>query len=205
MKKLFKEFKAFINKGSVMDLAVGMIVGSAFTAIVTALVNNILKPLINWIPGANNTGALQTVLRQAVTDADGNIVTEALILDWGAVISAIITFLCTAVVLFAIVKSLNKMKETGNKVKNGAKNLVDKIGDEITQSLNKDTEKEEENKENAEVTDAENTESETNEAAEEKKAEEKTEITEVAATTDNKESNKVEELLTQILETLKSK
>ena len=59
-----------------MDLAVGMIVGSAFTAVITALVKNILTPLINAIPGANETGALQTVLREAVTDSNGNVVTE---------------------------------------------------------------------------------------------------------------------------------
>ena len=114
MKKLLQEFKAFINKGNVMDLAVGMIIGSAFTAIVTALVQNILTPLINWIPGTGDTGALQTVLREAVTDEAGNVVTPALILDWGAVISAIITFLCTAIVLFLIVKLFNKMKEAGS-------------------------------------------------------------------------------------------
>ena len=58
-----------------MDLAVGMIVGSAFTAVITALVKNILTPLINAIPGTNETGALQTVLREAVTDSNGNVVT----------------------------------------------------------------------------------------------------------------------------------
>ena len=121
MKKLLQEFKAFINKGSVMDLAVGMIIGSAFTAIVTALVQNILTPLINWIPGTGDTGALQTVLREAVVDETGNVVTPALILDWGAVISAVITFLCTAIVLFVIVKAFNKMKEAGEKVKEAAR------------------------------------------------------------------------------------
>lgn len=124
MRKLFDEFKKFINRGSVMDLAVGMIIGSAFTAIINSLVNSILKPLINWIPGADNTGALQTVLREAVTDADGNIVTEALILDWGAVISAIITFFCTAVVLFLIVKAFNKLKDAGSKIKDEIKSVV---------------------------------------------------------------------------------
>ena len=126
MKKLLQEFKTFINRGSVMDLAVGMIIGSAFTAIINSLVNSILKPLINWIPGADNTGALQTVLREAVTDADGNIVTEALILDWGAVISAIITFLCTAIVLFLIVKAFNKIKEAGSKVKEELNSAIHK-------------------------------------------------------------------------------
>ena len=107
-----------------MDLAVGMIIGSAFTAIINSLVNSILKPLINWIPGADNTGALQTVLREAVTDADGNIATEALILDWGAVISAIITFFCTAIVLFLIVKAFNKLKDAGSKIKDEIKSVV---------------------------------------------------------------------------------
>lgn len=126
MKKLLSEFKTFINRGSVMDLAVGMIIGSAFTAIINSLVKNILTPLINWIPGAGDTGALQTVLREAVTDADGNVVTEALILDWGAVISAIITFLCTAIVLFLIVKAFNKIKEAGSKVKEELNSAIHK-------------------------------------------------------------------------------
>ena len=127
MKKLFKEFKAFINRGSVMDLAVGMIIGSAFTAIITAMVNGILKPLINWIPGTGDTGALQTILREAVMDDAGNVVTEALILDWGGVISAIITFLLTALVLFIIVKAFNKMKETAEKAKEAAEKAAQKL------------------------------------------------------------------------------
>lgn len=108
MKKLFKEFKDFINRGNVLDLAVGMIIGAAFTAIITAVVNGILKPLINLIP-IGETG-LQTVLRPAVLDEGGNILVEALILDWGAVISAIITFLLTALVLFIVIKAINTAK-----------------------------------------------------------------------------------------------
>ncbi len=116
MKRIMKEFKQFINKGSVMDLAVGMIIGAAFTAIVTALVKNILTPLISWIPGSKQTGTLQTILKPAVIDTNGNILAEALILDWGAVISAVITFLVTAIVLFFIVKAINKFKSAGEKV-----------------------------------------------------------------------------------------
>lgn len=114
MKKLWNEFKTFINKGSVIDLAVGMIIGSAFTAIVNSLVNGILKPLINWIPLSSSGTGLQTVLRDPITDAEGKVITEALILDWGGVISAIITFFITAIVLFAIIKGMNKLKEAGN-------------------------------------------------------------------------------------------
>ncbi len=122
LKSLFDEFKAFVNKGSVLDLAVGMIIGSAFTAIVTALVNNLLKPLINLIP-VNETG-LQSVLRPAITDASGNILTEALIIDWGSIISAIITFFLTAIILFAIVKAVNSAKDIGKRELGKLENMV---------------------------------------------------------------------------------
>ena len=126
MKKLFKEFKEFISRGNVMDLAVGMIIGAAFTAIITAVVNGILKPLINLIP-LTETG-LQTVLRPAVIDAEGNVLTEALILDWGSVISAVITFLLTALVLFVIVKAFNTMKKKAEEAKEKAEKLLTKKG-----------------------------------------------------------------------------
>lgn len=117
MKKFFKEFKEFITRGNVLDMAVGIIIGSAFTAIITALVSNILTPLINWIPGSDGTGALQVILREAVLDAEGEVITEALIIDFGAVISAIITFLITAFVLFIIVKSINSAHARREKIK----------------------------------------------------------------------------------------
>ena len=116
MKKFFNEFKTFITRGNVLDMAVGIIVGGAFAAIITALVNNILTPLINWIPGADNTGALQVVLRDAITDDAGNVITEALIIDFGAVISAIISFLVTAFVLFLIIKTVNHVREKSEKL-----------------------------------------------------------------------------------------
>ena len=117
MKKFFKEFKEFITRGNVLDMAVGIIVRSAFTAIITALVANILTPLINWIPGADNTGALQVVLRKAVLDEAGNVLTEALVIDFGAVISAVITFLITAFVLFIILKTINSIRKKGEKLR----------------------------------------------------------------------------------------
>lgn len=137
MKKLWNEFKKFINRGSVMDLAVGMIIGSAFTAIITALVKNIFTPLINSIPGADGTGALQTVLKEAVTDESGNVVTEALILDWGSVIGAITTFFVTAIVLFLIVKGFNGLKEKGRELKEEIKNVVKPEGKNTEKSSEK--------------------------------------------------------------------
>ncbi len=126
MKKLFKEFKAFISRGNVMDLAVGMIIGAAFTAIITAVVNGILKPLINAIPGTDNTSALQVVLREPSFDELGNVIKEAVILDFGSVISAVITFLLTALLLFIIVKAFNTMKTKAEEAKEKAIKLFEK-------------------------------------------------------------------------------
>lgn len=114
MKKILNEFKAFITKGNVVDLAVGMIVGAAFTAIVTALVNNIFKPLINWIPMGDLNGLITMLVPK---DANGvecakelADLTKSVYIDWGSFIMAIINFLLTAVVLFAIVKLINSVR-----------------------------------------------------------------------------------------------
>lgn len=115
MKKFFSEFKAFITRGNVLDMAVGIIVGGAFTAIITALVNHILNPLLAMIPGSGDTGALQVVLRE-VLDADGKLdLSKSVILDFGAVISAIVTFLLTALMLFTIIKVINSVHNKGKK------------------------------------------------------------------------------------------
>lgn len=122
MRKFFKEFKAFISRGNVMDMAVGIIIGGAFTAIITSVVNNILTPLLSAIPGSGDTGALQWVLREA--SADG--LTEAIIVDFGAVISAIVTFLITAFVLFLIIKAFNKVRDGGKKLAEKQKKAIEK-------------------------------------------------------------------------------
>lgn len=118
MKKFFKEFKTFISRGNVMQLAVGMIIGAAFTAVISSVVNGILKPLIDMLP-IGNTGGLKTVLRAAKVDAEGKVIREAVILDWGGVITAIITFILTAFVLFLIIKAFNKAQTGIGKVKKG--------------------------------------------------------------------------------------
>ena len=126
--KLWQEFKAFINRGSALDLAVGMIIGSAFTAIVNSLVKGILQPLINMIPLGQDGKSLQVVLRDPVIDATtGAVVKEAVIMAFGAVISAIVTFLLTALVLFLIVKAINKAREIGGKEKARLEQLAQKV------------------------------------------------------------------------------
>ena len=114
----FKEFKEFISRGNVLDMAVGIIVGGAFTAIVTAIVNGILTPLLQAIGvGPDGFGALQVVLRQATVDASGAVTSPAVILDFGIVISAIITFLLTALILFLIVFTINRIRRRAEALK----------------------------------------------------------------------------------------
>ena len=107
-KGFFAEFKEFISRGNVLDMAVGIIIGGAFTAIITALVNGVLTPLLQVI-GVNESGfgALQVVLKEATVDSAGAVIADAIVLDFGIVISAIITFLLTALVLFIIVRTVN--------------------------------------------------------------------------------------------------
>ena len=119
MRKLFKEFKDFISRGNVLDLAVGMIIGAAFTAIITSIVNYVLKPLISLIP-VGNDGTFKTVLREQVVEIQEGVevITQAEVaIIWSEVISAIISFLATALVLFIIIKVINSARRAAEKAK----------------------------------------------------------------------------------------
>jgi len=116
-KGFFAEFREFISRGSVIDLAVGIIIGGAFTAIVTALTGHILTPLINWALGAivgdKGLESARTLLSAQYTTVDGVQVIDwesSIYIDWGAFISAIINFILIALVLFIIVRTINKAK-----------------------------------------------------------------------------------------------
>ena len=94
---MMKEFKEFISRGNVMDMAVGIIIGGAFTAIVGSLVADIITPIIGMLMGGINFGELAVTVGSAQ-------------LTYGNFIQAIINFLLVAWVLFMIVKAMNKMK-----------------------------------------------------------------------------------------------
>ena len=122
MKKFFTEFKKFITRGNVIDMAVGVIVGSSFTAIVNGLSNNILKPIINWllalIFGKDSLSEIYTVLKP-VLDAEGVLdLKQSIYIDWGAFINAVINFLLIALVLFSIVKIINRLREGRKELSN---------------------------------------------------------------------------------------
>lgn len=143
MKKIIGEFKTFITRGNVLDMAVGVIVGGAFTGVVNGLSNYILKPIINWILalvlGKEGLSGAITMLSPAyktveklgedglpMVDANsGEAIMEtvydlanSIYIDWGAFISAIINFILIAVVLFVIVKVINTVRESHEKMTN---------------------------------------------------------------------------------------
>ena len=131
MKKFFGEFKKFITRGNIVDMAVGVIVGSSFTAIVNALSNNVLKPIVNYflalILGADTLSELDTPLKYVETvDETGKKVMDlekSIYIDWGAFITAIINFIIIALVLFCIVKAINKMRENSAEIEKKTKKL----------------------------------------------------------------------------------
>lgn len=127
MKKITAEFKKFIMRGNIVDMAVGVIVGSSFTAIVNALSNNILKPLINYLLalvfGADSLSEVYTFLKKEVVDGVV-VLEESIYIDWGAFINAIINFFLIALVLFSIVKIVNVIRD-------GKKKLVEELLDDV--------------------------------------------------------------------------
>ena len=113
MKKFLEEFKTFITKCNVLDMAVGVIVGGAFGAITTSLVSNVVTPLLAVLFKSPNPDALNITLR-AADEAAG---TEAIVLGLGTFIGAIINFLVIALVLFSVIKAINKAKELAEALK----------------------------------------------------------------------------------------
>ena len=137
MKKFIADFKKFISRGNVVDMAVGVIIGSAFSAIVTALTNKIIMPFINYLLSAGGENGLEkayTFLKY-VTNADGTVnMEQSIYIDWGAFITAIINFFLIALVLFTILRIVTRanaviqetMEDVTNKSKREEKKAVRK-------------------------------------------------------------------------------
>lgn len=111
--KFIHEFKVFISRGNVMDLAVGLIIGSAFTAIVKSLVDDVIMPLIGLILGGINFSSLRVVLREATEQS------KELALSYGKFIQSIVDFLLIAFVVFLLIKTLNSFRERLEHLKKG--------------------------------------------------------------------------------------
>lgn len=121
MKKstFFKDFKDFISKGNIIDMAVGVVIGGAFGKIVTGLVNYIINPVISLLTGGVSLENVKTVLVKAVeaNEATGTAAVEEVAILWGTWIQTIIDFLLVALCIFLVLRAIIKAKEKAEKLK----------------------------------------------------------------------------------------
>jgi len=101
---LWAEFKAFAFKGNVMDMAIGVIIATAFSKIVSSLVGDVFMPLLSWIVGTRDYSQANIVLREEVLDDAGNVVTPGVSLMMGTFIMNVVDFFLMAVIVFLFVK-----------------------------------------------------------------------------------------------------
>lgn len=114
---LWTEFKKFISRGNVVDMAVGVAVATAFTAIVTAFTKGFVSPMIALITGNVDLSEMKWILREAVLDAEGAVVTSEIAILWGAFIQAIINFLIIALVMFIFLKIVTSAAKRAAKLR----------------------------------------------------------------------------------------
>lgn len=108
---MLKEFKAFISKGNVLDLAVGLIMATYFGAIVKSMVDDLLMPVVGNLIGGVDFKEMKYVISEAVIDAEGVETAAQVSVNYGMFINHIITFIIVAFAVFMIVKGYNKMKK----------------------------------------------------------------------------------------------
>ncbi len=112
MKKgFFAEFKEFIMRGNVLDMAIGVVIATAFGKITTTLVNNVIMPAIGVLIGGIDLAQWDILISPAQYDAAGNVIKEAVVIGIGAFLVSIIDFLIIAFVIFMLIKIFNKAKE----------------------------------------------------------------------------------------------
>ena len=109
MKKFFEEFKAFAMRGNVVDMAVGVVIGGAFGKITTSIVNDIIMPLISMLTGGVDFTQWKWVLKEAVLDAEGAVVSAEVAVNYGNTIAIILDFIIIAFAVFCLVKALNSL------------------------------------------------------------------------------------------------
>ncbi len=106
---MWKEFKEFAFKGNVLDMAIGVIIGSAFGKIVSSLVNDVFMPLIGMLTGGVNFSTLKLVMSPAEVNAAGEVVKEEAAILYGSFIQNVVDFLLIAICIFIFVKLISKM------------------------------------------------------------------------------------------------
>ena len=109
MKTFLKEFKTFAMRGNVLDMAVGVVVGGAFGKITTSLVNDIIMPIIGLFTSGTNFSDWKLVLRQAVMDSQGAVLTPEVAVNYGNLIVVILDFIIITFSIFCLVKGINRL------------------------------------------------------------------------------------------------
>ena len=112
---MLKEFKEFAMKGNLIDMAVGFVMGGAFATVVTAFIQGVFLPVLAPIMGGIDLSSLKIQITPAVLDAAGEVTRPAAIMDFGLFISALISFLIVAFVMFLLIKAMNKAKALAEK------------------------------------------------------------------------------------------
>ena len=129
MKKFMEEFKAFAMRGNVIDLAVGMIIGSAFGKITTSLVNDVIMPAVSMLMGGVDFTQWKIVLKEAVMEmnAEGVMVEKAaeIAIKYGNLIAVIVDFIILAFAIFCMVKAINTMREKAEALKKKEEEVVE--------------------------------------------------------------------------------
>ncbi|MBE6787489.1 MAG: large conductance mechanosensitive channel protein MscL [Ruminococcaceae bacterium] len=125
---LINEFKEFIMRGNVIDMAVGVIVAGAFGKITTSLVNDVFMPFIGWLIGGFDLSKLNIVLAEEVLDEAGAVVSPAVTIGIGTFLVTIIDFLIIAAIVFMIVKVFAKAKELSEKAR--AKQVEEEVAED---------------------------------------------------------------------------
>ena len=117
MKKLIAEFKEFIMRGNVVDMAVGVIIATAFGKITTSLINDVIMPLIAWLTGSRDMTALNILVRPEIVNEAGEVMQKAITIGVGTFLATVVDFLLIAIVVFVIVKASNKAKAIAEELK----------------------------------------------------------------------------------------
>lgn len=110
MSNFLKEFKDFAMRGNVLDMAIGVVIGAAFGKIVSSLVDDLIMPLVGVATGGMNFTDYKIMLKGAVTDAAGAVITPEVTLNWGTWVQTIVNFLIVAFCIFVMIKAINRFK-----------------------------------------------------------------------------------------------
>ena len=123
MKKFWSDFQKFISRGNVVDMAVGVAVASAFTAIVTAFTKGFISPLLALLSGESNLEEMKWIIREEILDGETVVQAEVSVL-WGSFIQAVINFLIVAFVLFIVLRIVSAISTHAKKISTDVKNLL---------------------------------------------------------------------------------